>query len=90
MATLVMDIQKGDAIEVVNYSSKRYLLATDIDPISTDDPAKYMVDGVGEVFDGDNNPLQSIVGTQKHLTSFVLSVEDVIFRTDGKIFNAIV
>ena len=90
MATFVVDIQKGDGIEVVFYDSKNYLMTTEINPLSTDVPAKYMKDGVGEIFDAESNPLVSMEGTRLHLSSFVCDVDDAIFRTDGKIFNAIV
>ena len=91
MSTSVLDIQKGDTIEVVEYATKQYILGTELpEPLTNDAPSKYFIEGVGELVDSDNNPLESVEGTRKHLTSLVVNNDDTIMRTDGKIFYAIV
>lgn len=91
MSTAVLDIQKGDSIEVVEYSAKTYILCLELpSAITNDSPPKYLIEGVGELVDENNNPLESVEGTRKHLTSVVVDNADTITRTDGKIFYAIV
>ncbi len=91
MSKAILDIQKGDEITFVEYNSKKYIHTSTHSPFTTDNPATFFDDsGSGVLVDGDSNPIQDATVSQVHLSSLVVDFSDIIFKTDGKLFNAIV
>ena len=90
MSKSVLDIQKGDDVTFVEHGGKVYIHTATTSPFTADSPATFFADnGTGALLDGEGNPIQDMTATRVHLTSVVLDNNDVILKTDGKIFNAI-
>ena len=92
MTKAQIDIQKGDEVSFVNYDSKTYILTGSVGfAFTNDSPAKFFKDdGSGDLVDANNDPITSIEVTRVHATTLIVDNEDVILKTDGKIYNAVI
>ena len=90
ISTSVVDIEKGDTLTLVEYNEKTYIHTSTHAPFTSDSPATFFADnGSGTLVDGDENPIEDFSVVRAHLSSLVIDNKDVIYKTDGKIFNAI-
>lgn len=85
-----LSIEKGDTITLVEYNGKSYIHTSTHSPFTADSPATFFDDsGSGVLVNKDLNPIEDFSIIRVHLSSITVNNNDTIFKTDGKLFHAI-